>query len=142
MTINGMTMQAIRDDNSKAQKAAQNTELEIIDKTLAANLTAQGQANEAVINIKQTTEDPFLATLNGVDELRYLLICSQVELLDTPEPLNGLQYNQQFEDLGIGVVKADGEKCDRCWNYSVHVGESKEDPTICERCIEALAGTF
>ncbi|WP_083625502.1 isoleucine--tRNA ligase [Planktothrix serta] len=87
----------------------------------------------------QTTE---LKANNGVDELRYLLICSQVELLDTPEPLNDLQYNQQFEDLGIGVIKADGEKCDRCWNYSVHVGESKDDPTICERCVEALAGTF
>jgi isoleucyl-tRNA synthetase len=117
------------------------------DKMIGASLEAKVLLYIADEDLRQqmqqmnpkTTE---LKANNGVDELRYLLICSQVELLDTPEPLNGLQYNQQFEDLGIGVVKADGEKCDRCWNYSVHIGESKEDPTICERCIEALAGTF
>jgi isoleucyl-tRNA synthetase len=79
---------------------------------------------------------------NGVDQLRYLCICSQVELLETPNKLKGLEYSDESEDLGIGVVKADGEKCDRCWNYSVHVGESTEDPTICERCVAALAGEF
>ena len=117
------------------------------DKIIGASLEAKVLLYIADEDLRQqmqqmnpkTTE---LKANNGVDELRYLLICSQVELLDTPEPLNGLAYNQQFEDLGIGVVKADGEKCDRCWNYSVHIGESKEDPTICERCIEALAGTF
>ncbi|MGL6138578.1 MAG: isoleucine--tRNA ligase, partial [Planktothrix sp.] len=117
------------------------------DKIIGASLEAKVLLYIADEDLRQqmqqmnpkTTE---LKDNNGVDELRYLLICSQVELLDTPEPLNGLPYNQQFEDLGIGVVKADGEKCDRCWNYSVHIGESKEDPTICERCIEALAGTF
>ena len=31
------------------------------------------------------------------------------------------------------------EKCDRCWNYSIHVGENSRYPTICERCSEAIA---
>ncbi|OIP72385.1 MAG: isoleucine--tRNA ligase [Oscillatoriales cyanobacterium CG2_30_40_61] len=117
------------------------------DKMIGASLEAKVLLYVADENVRQQMQQMNLKTTelkanNGVDELRYLFICSQVELLDTPEPLNGLPYNQQFEDLGIGVVKADGEKCDRCWNYSVHVGESKEDPTICERCVEALAGTF
>ncbi|MDZ8187560.1 MAG: isoleucine--tRNA ligase [Nostoc sp. ChiSLP02] len=79
---------------------------------------------------------------NGVDELRYLLLTSQVELLDSAEPLQGLKYTAQTEDWVIGVANADGEKCDRCWNYSIHVGESKEHPLICERCVAALAGEF
>ncbi|MGB3190226.1 MAG: isoleucine--tRNA ligase [Limnoraphis sp.] len=83
-----------------------------------------------------------LKQYNGIDQLRYLFICSQVELLETPNKLKGLEYSNESEDLGIGIVKADGEKCDRCWNYSVHVGESTEDPTICERCVAALAGEF
>ena len=29
--------------------------------------------------------------------------------------------------------------CERCWNYSIHVGENQRYPTICERCSEALA---
>ncbi|MGB3513775.1 MAG: CAAD domain-containing protein, partial [Microcoleaceae cyanobacterium] len=77
---------------------------------------------------------------NGVDELRYLFITSQVELLESPEALKDVEYKSVSDTLRIGVVKADGEKCDRCWNYSTHVGVSSEDPTICERCVAALAG--
>ncbi|MEH2409357.1 isoleucine--tRNA ligase [Nostoc sp.] len=79
---------------------------------------------------------------NGIDELRYLFLTSQVELLDSAEGLQGLKYTAQTENWGIGIVNADGEKCDRCWNYSTHVGESAEHPLICERCVAALAGEF
>lgn len=77
-----------------------------------------------------------------VDELRYLFLTSQVELLDQPNALEGLKYSSQADDLGIGVVNADGEKCDRCWNYSTYVGKSEAHPTICERCEQALEGQF
>lgn len=79
---------------------------------------------------------------NGIDELRYLFLTSQVEVLETPEALQGLKYYLQSDTWEIGVVNAEGEKCDRCWNYSVHVGESAEHPLLCERCIPALAGEF
>jgi isoleucyl-tRNA synthetase len=36
------------------------------------------------------------------------------------------------------VQRADGAKCERCWNYSTHVGESVDYPTVCERCVKAL----
>jgi len=77
-----------------------------------------------------------------VDELRYLFLVSQVELLDSPEPLAGLAYHSEADDLGVGVADADGEKCDRCWNYSDQVGQSADHPTVCDRCVEALAGQF
>ncbi|MEH2036914.1 isoleucine--tRNA ligase [Nostoc sp.] len=74
---------------------------------------------------------------NGVDELRYLFLASQVEVPSEP-------IFEEGDDAGIyiQVHKADGEKCDRCWNYSTHVGESAEHPLICERCVAALAGEF
>ena len=74
--------------------------------------------------------------------MRYLFITSFVELLDSPEALAGVTYNFQSDALGIGVVEAEGKKCDRCWNYSTYVGESTEHPLLCERCIPALAGKF
>lgn len=40
--------------------------------------------------------------------------------------------------MTISVVKVDGKKCDRCWNYLTQVGTIKEHPTICERCDSAL----
>ncbi|PLZ99861.1 isoleucine--tRNA ligase [Fischerella thermalis CCMEE 5205] len=79
---------------------------------------------------------------NGVDELRYLFITSLVELVDAPEKLQGSKYNLQADRWRIGVLQADGQKCDRCWNYSIHVGENAAHPLICERCVAALAGEF
>jgi len=58
-------------------------------------------------------------------ELRYIFIVSQVELREGGE-------------LTISVSRADGEKCERCWNYSTKVGESAKFPTVCERCVSAL----
>ncbi len=79
---------------------------------------------------------------NCVDELRYLFITSEVELIESNVVLQELPYSFQSPELGIGVVKANGEKCDRCWNYSTHVGESIEHPLICERCVSAVDAKF
>jgi isoleucyl-tRNA synthetase len=40
--------------------------------------------------------------------------------------------------LSVKIEKAAGSKCDRCWNYSIHVGEDSRYPTVCERCSAAL----
>jgi isoleucyl-tRNA synthetase len=40
--------------------------------------------------------------------------------------------------LSLEVGKAAGEKCERCWNYSIHVGEDREYPSVCERCSAVL----
>ncbi|MEH1953471.1 isoleucine--tRNA ligase [Nostoc sp.] len=74
---------------------------------------------------------------NGVDELRYLFLTSQVEV-----PFEPISKEGEDADIYFEVHKADGQKCDRCWNYSTHVGESAEHPLICDRCVAALAGEF
>jgi len=79
---------------------------------------------------------------NGTDELRYLFICSQVDVLDTPAELEGMEYSSRTDSWQIGVAKAEGEKCDRCWNYSPLVGRFPEHPPLCERCVAALEGRF
>jgi len=66
-------------------------------------------------------------------DLRYLFIVSEVEFHQSPA-------GDGTAGLGVKVTKAAGQKCERCWNYSVHVGENPEYPTICERCTEALKG--
>ena len=40
--------------------------------------------------------------------------------------------------MSVNVVKADGEKCERCWNYRAAVGNVPGHPTLCDRCIEAV----
>jgi isoleucyl-tRNA synthetase len=44
----------------------------------------------------------------------------------------------QTGEMEIRIKRADGSKCERCWNYSTRVGEFERYPTVCERCAEAL----
>jgi isoleucyl-tRNA synthetase len=62
-------------------------------------------------------------------DLRYLFIVSQVELVRAATSGN---------DLAVKVLAAEGDKCERCWNYSTRVGESPQYPSVCERCVAAL----
>jgi isoleucyl-tRNA synthetase len=48
-------------------------------------------------------------------------------------------YSEAIPTLRIIVQKARGAKCERCWNYSTHVGENTRYPGVCERCTAALA---
>ncbi|MDI7259448.1 MAG: isoleucine--tRNA ligase [Thermodesulfobacteriota bacterium] len=36
------------------------------------------------------------------------------------------------------VLRAEGGKCERCWNYDISIGKYSEHPAICERCVEAI----
>ena len=62
-------------------------------------------------------------------ELRYLFIVSQVDVLRAESGAN---------QVAIKILAAEGDKCERCWNYSAHVGESAKYPSVCERCAGAL----
>lgn len=61
------------------------------------------------------------------DDLRYLFIVSEVMLEEAAT-----------DELKVTVEPAAGQKCERCWNYSVRVGEFARYPTVCERCAPAL----
>lgn len=65
------------------------------------------------------------------DDLRYIFIVSEVELREPNAEMDA-------EDVAITVMRAHGEKCERCWNYSTRLGESTRYPTVCERCVTAL----
>lgn len=65
-----------------------------------------------------------------------LFIVSQVALELEAYAAPRTQSNPSFTVI---PSHADGKKCERCWNYSTHVGESADYPTICERCLAAIA---
>ncbi|MCA1632745.1 MAG: isoleucine--tRNA ligase [Acidobacteria bacterium] len=71
-------------------------------------------------------------------QLAYIFIVSQVSLAlaDDTDPAT---IAGGAAAVRVAVKRADGEKCERCWNYSTRVGEFTRYPTVCERCIEALA---
>jgi isoleucyl-tRNA synthetase len=59
----------------------------------------------------------------------------QVDVLPADYPT---QPDSPSPTYYIEVKRADGKKCERCWNYSTHVGESADYPTLCERCVATL----
>jgi isoleucyl-tRNA synthetase len=94
----------------KARQAKQ------IGKSLEAKLTVNGKG--------VLLED---ARLN-LDSLRELLNVSQVQLA-----------NGGNETVFATVSKADGQKCERCWHWETDIGASAAHPTLCGRCVEAVA---
>lgn len=64
-------------------------------------------------------------------DLPAVCIVSQVELKESD------LFGKKPEFL-VRVVKATGNKCERCWNYREAVGRNAEHPTLCDRCLEAI----
>jgi isoleucyl-tRNA synthetase len=87
-----------------------------------------GNSLDAKVLLRTSGETAGLLRRHQSD-LRYIFIVSQVEIADEAAAGN---------DLQIQVQKADGQKCERCWNYSVEVGKDLTWPTLCERCIPAI----
>lgn len=113
------TVYAVRSDVSKA--------LEI--KRSANEI---GKSLEAKVLIYCTDEiKAILAPITG--ELAELFICSQVEFATGKGEFSG-----DMEGLSVTVVKAQGEKCERCWIYSETVGKNTEHSSLCNRCSQAI----
>ena len=67
-----------------------------------------------------------------------LFIVSQVEL-GGARTSSAVQYeSQEIPGLVIGVDKARGRKCQRCWTWSERVGEHRAHPGLCERCVPVV----
>ena len=77
----------------------------------------------------------FVETHTG--DLRSLLIVSQVSLADKDQIPEAYQ-SAEIEGLTVGVSKAGGQKCNRCWIYNESVGINPDHPTVCDRCLENL----
>jgi isoleucyl-tRNA synthetase len=100
--------------------------LQELEKARTEKLINSSLEARVILTVDPKSGGSFLK--NHLSLLRYLFLVSQVELQDATDP-----------HVEIRIQRADGTKCERCWNYSTHVGENKRYPTICERCSEALA---
>ncbi len=94
----------------------------------ARNAKLIGAGLEAKVTITADAETKaFLASFG--EQLRYILIVSAVEL-------------REGAALDVRVDTAEGEKCERCWHYTVDVGADARYPGACKRCAENLDEMF
>ena len=116
----------------------------------ARNAKRINSSLEAKVNFELFTSDAetkLLGLLRKYEKwLPALLIVSQVGAPADSRGhlrtcgLHGDSFRSEiFPGLVLRVIGAAGTKCERCWNYSTHVGENARYPGVCERCSEALA---
>ena len=110
-------LRAVREEVLKALEEARN------QKMIGGGLEAQVTIAAA--------EPAYSVLARYQDQLRYVFIVSAVKL-EQAAGGNGTG------GITVQVNKADGKKCERCWNYSTHVGEVASYPTVCERCVAVL----
>jgi isoleucyl-tRNA synthetase len=72
-----------------------------------------------------------------LEDLRALLIVSQLQLADERE-ITKPYKSEEIKGLFVGVEKARGVKCERCWIYEESVGSNAQHPTVCSRCLPNL----
>lgn len=119
----------IRDEALKALEIART------DKSIGNSLEAK---------VEVYSKDKLYDFLKGNESLlASLLIVSQVEVAELPEGLAGESYkSESIKDLAFVVRKASGEKCERCWNYSVRLGTDPNHPSLCPRCTGVIHQYF
>ena len=93
----------------------------IIGKSLDAKVELLGYAANA-LDLQQ----------RHASELRELLNVSQLDVVPMPREGGTVAWIST-------VRKADGQKCERCWHWETNVGQHPTHPTLCGRCVEAVA---
>jgi isoleucyl-tRNA synthetase len=94
-----------------------------------------GSGLEAAVRVARAPED-LPALLRAKRELLpTVFIVSRVELDRSGGGASVTYESQDIPGLVIAVDRARGEKCERCWTRSEHVGENHAHPTLCERCV-------
>lgn len=114
------TFMNLRDDVNRALETARNEK--VIGKSLEAKVTI-------------ASNDKFNASefLTSFDALHQLFIVSQVKVVDKLD-----DQATAYEHGDIVIEHADGEKCERCWNYSEDLGAADELTHLCPRCQQVV----
>ena len=113
----------VRGEVTKAMEAARTQKIIGHPLDAAVVISATGDAFDRL--------QPFAA------DLRSLLIVSQASI-SKDGALENAYLSDEIEGLQIGVAPAPGAKCERCWVHDTTVGSHNDQPTICQRCKDAL----
>ena len=89
-----------------------------------------GSAQEAAVTV--FTDEATKAFLETVPDFKGLCIVSEAHFATEGTG------DKQGAVVSVSVKKAEGEKCERCWNYDVTVGSDSAYPTLCACCVKKI----
>lgn len=117
-------------------------------------LTVRGEVNKVIEQARREKQiggsleaeitlyaDEALATALTTlgDELRFVLLTSKTEIVSLADaPSDAIET--ELASLKLGLVKAETEKCERCWHHREDVAQVESHPTLCTRCVTNIEG--
>ncbi len=114
------------------QKALENErEKKIIGSSLEAKIVFYCKNNDDLYNkLNQFNDENF----------KSLFLVSEIEV-NKDNFQSDINY-YEFDNLNIGVLKATGNRCERCWSYDVSVGSELKHKTLCKRCYDVVENFY
>jgi isoleucyl-tRNA synthetase len=100
-----------------------------------------GSALEARVRIVSAPEDLPGLLADKRELLATLFIVSRVDLAARDGRARVVYESQDIPGLVIGVDRAPGEKCERCWMRTEDVGRDAAHPTLCARCVRVVSAS-
>ncbi len=119
-------LRAIRDEVNKA------LEIKRKDRVI-------GNALEAKVTVSATDPESKKLLAQYAGFLPTLFIVSQAEAAEAISGQADVFESAELPGLKVAVARAEGEKCQRCWNYSTDVGTIEGAEGICGRCFKNLS---
>ncbi|XP_050921120.1 isoleucine--tRNA ligase, chloroplastic/mitochondrial isoform X1 [Lathyrus oleraceus] len=114
-------------------------------KLIGANLDAKVHIHTSDATMASKLSELCTSEIDA-DTLNRLFITSQAEILPSLEdelvatiPYSGECLIQGNSKVWIGISRASGSKCERCWHYSHQVGSFLDHPTLCSRCYDVVS---
>ncbi|QDZ22563.1 Isoleucine--tRNA ligase [Chloropicon primus] len=125
-------LRSVRSEVNRVAEIARKDKL--IGSSLEAKVVIRTDSQELHTILSKYSE-----SANGVDELRYLFICSQVDLKEGPAG-EGVTEIPEVGTFRATIERAGGLRCARCWNYSDTVGTFGDHKELCDRCHPVVQG--
>ena len=96
-----------------------------------------GKSLDASVAVYAPVEADFALLDAFRAELPTVFIVSQVALYRAAAPEGTLI--DEGATIGVVVTAAEGEKCDRCWNYTTSGTKTEDGGCLCPRCLSVLS---
>ncbi|MCH7624151.1 MAG: hypothetical protein IIB46_08760 [Nitrospinae bacterium] len=97
-----------------------------------------GHSLDAVVQLVLPDNIRTLLKNDFEDDLKFIFIVSQVDLVNSLENETGVYKSEELEGLQVLSKRMGGQKCERCWNYFLESAQTTEQANICPRCVNNL----
>lgn len=137
----------VRDDVNKMLEGARTDKLVGASLDAAAYVYAPDEEKRKILEDLVGDEHLIVPPVktNGVDELRTVLMLSQVHVVQSQDEISSacdekyVSGSDTASGCIVGVSKAAGTKCGRCWFFDTQVGKlGLPQDDACQRCNDAI----